>query len=111
MHDIGKVSTPDNILKKPGKLTKEEMAIMKSHTYHTYFVINAIGGLQQIAEWAAYHHEKLDGSGYPFHCSAGELGSVQNVLQKAGELEERSWHTGVKGKKDHPTPNNRRNMP
>ena len=58
----GKLVIPNSILDKPGKPTKEEMAIIKSHTYYTYFVINTIGGLQQIAEWAAYHHERLDGS-------------------------------------------------
>lgn len=55
LHDIGKLAIPNSILDKPGKLTKEEMAVMKSHTYYTYFVISTIGGLQQIAEWAAYH--------------------------------------------------------
>ena len=50
LHDIGKLAIPNSILDKPGKLTKEEMAVMKSHTYFTYSVINTIGGLQQIAE-------------------------------------------------------------
>lgn len=76
LHDIGKLAIPNSILDKPGKLTKEEMSVMKSHTYYTYFVINSIGGLKQIAEWAAYHHERLDGSGYPFHCVAAELSSA-----------------------------------
>lgn len=66
LHDIGKLAIPNRILDKPAKLEKEEMAIMKSHTYYTYSVINTIGGLKQIAEWAAYHHERLDGSGIPF---------------------------------------------
>jgi HD-GYP domain-containing protein (c-di-GMP phosphodiesterase class II) len=83
LHDIGKLAIPNSILDKPGKLTKEEMAVMKSHTYHTYSVINAIGGLQQIAEWAAYHHEKLDGSGYPFHCTAGELSTGARIMAVA----------------------------
>ena len=83
LHDIGKLAIPNGILDKPGKLTKEEMAIMKSHTYFTYSVINTIGGLQQIAEWAAYHHEKLDGSGYPFHCKADELSTGARILMVA----------------------------
>lgn len=80
LHDIGKLAIPNAILDKPGKLTKEEMAVMKSHTYYTYSVINTIGGLQQIAEWAAYHHERLDGSGYPFHCNADELSTGARIL-------------------------------
>jgi len=67
LHDFGKLAIPNSILNKPGSLTKEEMSIMKCHTYYTYLVINSIGGLNQIAEWAAYHHERLDGSGYPFN--------------------------------------------
>ena len=83
LHDIGKLAIPNSILEKPGKLTKEEMAVMKSHTYYTYFVINTIGGLNQITEWAAYHHEKFDGSGYPFHCTAGELSVGARILMVA----------------------------
>ncbi len=83
LHDIGKLAIPNSILDKPGKLTKDEMAVMKSHTYYTYAVISTIGGLQQIAEWAAYHHEKLDGSGYPFHCTAGELNTGVRIMMVA----------------------------
>lgn len=83
LHDIGKLAIPNSILDKPGKLTKEEMSVMKSHTYYTYFVINTIGGLKQIAEWAAYHHERLDGSGYPFHCTAAELSTGARILMVA----------------------------
>lgn len=83
LHDIGKLVIPNSILDKPGSLTKEEMAVMKSHTYFTYPIINTIGGLQQIAEWAAYHHEKLDGSGYPFHCKAAELSTGARILMVA----------------------------
>ena len=80
LHDLGKLAIPNSILDKPGGLTKEEMSVMKSHTYYTYLVINSIGGLNQIAEWAAYHHERLDGSGYPFHCTATELSTGARIL-------------------------------
>lgn len=83
LHDIGKLAVPNSILEKPGALTTEEMAIMKSHTYYTYFVVDTIGGLQQIAEWAAYHHERLDGSGYPFHCTAKELNTGARIMMVA----------------------------
>ncbi len=83
LHDLGKLAIPNRILDKPGKLTGQEMAIMKSHTYYTYSVISTIGGLQQIAEWAAYHHEKLDGSGYPFHCTGAELNTGARIMMVA----------------------------
>ncbi len=80
LHDLGKLAIPNSILEKPGPLTKEEMAVMKSHTYYTYVVINTIGGLQQIAEWGAYHHERLDGSGYPFRCQADALSTGARIM-------------------------------
>ena len=83
LHDLGKLAIPNSILDKPGSLTKEEMSVMKSHTYYTYSVINSIGGLKQIAEWAAYHHERLDGSGYPFHCVAAELSTGARIMMVA----------------------------
>jgi HD-GYP domain-containing protein (c-di-GMP phosphodiesterase class II) len=83
LHDIGKLAIPNSILEKPGKLTKEEMAVMKSHTYFTYSIINTIGGLQEIAEWAAYHHEKLDNSGYPFRCKEADLSTGARIMMVA----------------------------
>ena len=83
LHDLGKLAIPNSILNKPGSLTKEEMSIMKCHTYYSYLVINSIGGLNQIAEWAAYHHERLDGSGYPFHCTATELSTGARIMMVA----------------------------
>jgi len=87
------------LLEKPGHLTKEETAIMKSHTYYTYAVISTIGGLQQIAEWGAYHHERLDGSGYPFHCKADELSTGARIMGVADILtaltEDRPYRKGM----------------
>jgi len=83
LHDIGKLAVPNSILEKPDKLTRDEFAVIKCHTYYTYYVIYTIGGLQQIAEWAAYHHEKLDGSGYPFHCKAEELSTGARIMAVA----------------------------
>ncbi len=83
LHDIGKLAVPNSILEKPGKLTKAEMNVMKSHTYYTYWIIDTIGGLQQIAEWAAFHHERFDGSGYPFHCTESELNTGARIMMIA----------------------------
>jgi HD-GYP domain-containing protein (c-di-GMP phosphodiesterase class II) len=83
LHDIGKMIVPNSILDKPDKLTKEEFGIMRCHTYYTYYVIKTIGGLQQIAEWAGYHHEKLDGTGYPFHCGAVDLTIGSRIMTVA----------------------------
>ena len=53
---------------------------MRSHTYYTYYTLNSIGGLQRITEWAAFHHEKLDGSGYPFHLNSQEIGTGSRIM-------------------------------
>lgn len=102
LHDIGKLAIPNSILDKPGKLSKEEFAIIKSHPYYTYSVFNTIGGLQQIAEWAAYHHERLDGSGYPFHCTGDELTTGARILMIAdlftALVEDRPYRKGMSGK-------------
>lgn len=82
-HDIGKLIIPNSILEKPDKLTVTEYQVMRCHTYYTYYTLNSIGGLQRIAEWAAYHHEKLDGSGYPFHCTNEEIGTGSRIMAVA----------------------------
>lgn len=68
MHDIGKVATPDRILLKPGKLDPGEWEIMKQHTVLGYEILkdSASELLQAAAEIALSHHEKFDGSGYPY---------------------------------------------
>lgn len=67
MHDIGKIGTPDNILKKPGKLTDEEYGIMKEHAQYGASIFGKSNRevMMTSALIAAQHHEKWDGSGYP----------------------------------------------
>lgn len=67
MHDVGKISIPDDILRKPGPLTVEERAIMETHTLvgHEMLVDSTNPVIQQAAEIALTHHERWDGSGYP----------------------------------------------
>jgi HD-GYP domain-containing protein (c-di-GMP phosphodiesterase class II) len=80
LHDLGKLAVPNYILEKPSKLTKEEFQIMKQHAYFTYSIIKTIGGLDSIAEWAAFHHEKLDGSGYPFHITENNINIGARIM-------------------------------
>ena len=99
LHDLGKLAIPNSILEKNGKLTMDEYALVRSHTYYTYSVLNTIGGLQQIAEWGAYHHERLDGSGYPFHCKATELSIGARIMMVAdiftATAEDRPYRKGM----------------
>lgn len=64
-HDIGKISIPDAILNKPGKLTKDEWETMKTHTLNGYQILRAADHYSNIAEYAMSHHERIDGKGYP----------------------------------------------
>src|SRR5271157_5545946 len=83
LHDIGMLAVSNAILEKPDKLTEDEFAIFRCHTYYRYYAIYTIAGLLQIAEWAAYHHETLDGSGHPFHCKADELSIGARIMAVA----------------------------
>ena len=83
LHDVGKMKIPNAILEKPGKLTDEEFNIMKEHTYYTYMILRDIRGFEQISKWAAFHHEKLTGAGYPFHLSAAEIPLGSRIMAVA----------------------------
>lgn len=68
LHDYGKIGVPDSILKKPGRLTKEEYEKVKTHAKKTQSILEQInfeGIFSQVPEIAGSHHEKVDGSGYP----------------------------------------------
>jgi putative two-component system response regulator len=67
MHDIGKVSTPDHVLLKPGKLDPAEWALMRDHSKAGYDILSGSSSriLQMAAEIALSHHERWDGAGYP----------------------------------------------
>ncbi len=82
-HDLGKLTIPNSILEKPGKLTKNEFLIIKQHTYFTYTILNSIGGMETIARWAAFHHERFDGSGYPFHVTGDQLDLGARIIAVA----------------------------
>lgn len=64
LHDIGKIGIPDNILNKPGKLTDEEYATMKTHVLVGGEILKDFSLIPHIQEGAMYHHERYDGKGY-----------------------------------------------
>ena len=83
LHDVGKLRTPDEILEKPGALTPEELAQMRSHPLDSRRVLQAIFPNTLIAKWAAEHHEKLDGSGYPYGWNADQIDIPTRILSIA----------------------------
>ncbi len=70
LHDIGKIAIPTEIIEKKGPLTEEEYTKIKLHSYYTFLILSRISGLEQISKWASRHHEKHDGSGYPYHITS-----------------------------------------
>ena len=73
LHDIGKLVVDSDILEKESRLTPSEFQHIKGHAYATYELLKQIEGMEDILEWAAYHHERLDGTGYPFGLTADRL--------------------------------------
>jgi HD-GYP domain-containing protein (c-di-GMP phosphodiesterase class II) len=65
LHDVGKVTVPDRILCKPGRLTAEEFELMKGHSLAGAELVGRIEGLETVVPWIRHSHERYDGSGYP----------------------------------------------
>ena len=80
LHDIGKLFVPTDILEKPGRLTPEEFEKMKDHAQKSWKVIGDIRGMGKIQHWAALHHEKLDGAGYPKGLTGDQLDHVDRMM-------------------------------
>jgi len=87
LHDIGKISIPDDILRKPSKLTEEEMAIMKEHCYLGYKIISRIPFLAEAAEIVYSHQERYDGSGYPRGLKGDEIPLGARIFAIADTLD------------------------
>lgn len=85
MHDVGKLGTPDMILLKPGKLTEEEFAIMKRHAMMGWEILkdSSSSVLELAAEIALTHHEKVDGSGYPYGLAGDDIALCGRIVAVA----------------------------
>ncbi len=80
LHDIGKIGVTDQILKKEGPLTTEEMDMMKRHPEIGEGIIKPIRSLKSLCDPIRHHHEKLDGTGYPDRIKAGEISLLTRIL-------------------------------
>jgi len=87
LHDIGKMAIPDDILRKPGKLTVQEMDIMKEHCYRGYKIISRIPFLAEAAEIVYSHQEFFDGSGYPRGLKGEEIPLGARIFAIADTLD------------------------
>ena len=87
LHDIGKIFIPPSVLQKPGRLTDEEYAIMKTHTTIGYKICMDDLKLRPYAAGALYHHEGLDGSGYPNGVKGNDIPYEAQIIRVADEFE------------------------
>lgn len=86
LHDIGKVGVPDSILRKPGALTEQEMAIVRRHPELGAQILEH-PSLADVREWVAAHHERPDGRGYPLGLAGEELPLEARILAVADAYE------------------------
>lgn len=99
LHDLGKLAIPSEVLDKPGKLGYDEINLMRKHTYYTYQILDKIKGLEDVSMWASYHHERLDGEGYPFHIVGADLTKLSRTMAVADVFtaitEDRPYRRGM----------------
>ncbi len=80
-HDVGKFLLPTGVLRKPGKLTNEEFEIIKTHTIEGFHLLNKYDNIPQPVKNAALmHHEKCDGSGYPYGLKGPEIDKFAKIV-------------------------------
>ena len=87
LHDIGKMAIPDDILRKPGKLTLEEQQVMREHCSRGYHMLRKIPFLSEAAEIVFSHQEHFDGSGYPSGLSGAEIPVGSRIFAIADTLD------------------------
>jgi HD-GYP domain-containing protein (c-di-GMP phosphodiesterase class II) len=99
LHDLGKLAVPTTILEKPGKLTPEEFAVIRGHTFQGYRCLERIPAFHQVNTWGSLHHERLDGQGYPFHLTAADLCLGSRIMAVADVFtaitEDRPYRKGM----------------
>ncbi|MGM0534216.1 MAG: HD domain-containing phosphohydrolase, partial [Campylobacterota bacterium] len=83
LHDIGKISTPDAVLLKPGKLNDLEYKMIKEHVSVGYDMLKQIGAYSDLAKIMRHHHERHDGSGYPDGLAGDEIPLLSAIMSVA----------------------------
>lgn len=83
LHDIGKITIPTEIINKPDKLTDEEFEIVRRHTTNGYDILKEIEKFPNLALGAIYHHEHIDGSGYPKGIKGDEIPFIVQIVAVA----------------------------
>ncbi len=83
LHDVGKIGVPDEVLRKPGRLTPAEFEIMQRHPDLGSLIVGAIPEMSAIVDGVRYHHERWDGMGYPDQLAKEEIPLLGRILAVA----------------------------
>jgi len=102
LHDLGKLAIPGEMLEKEKTLTRAEIDTFRSHPLHGWRILANIAGLEKINAWASFHHERLDGRGYPFGLRGAQLPRESRIVAVADVFtaltEERPYRRGMSGR-------------
>ena len=80
LHDVGKIAVADDILRKPGALTSDEMEVMKQHVVLGSVLVRDLAAADQVIEGVRHHHERWDGTGYPDRLEADNIPLIARVI-------------------------------
>ena len=99
VHDIGKIGLPDDILDKPGRLTADEYETVKEHSARGQAILAPITGFGEVASLVRWHHERLDGSGYPDGLTGDQIPLLARIIAVADTLDamvsDRPYRSGM----------------
>ena len=101
LHDLGKLAVSNDILEKNGPLSETELLTVQQHAYYTHYILGKVKGMEQITSWVSHHHERYDGSGYPFHLKKDDCSMFSQVMAVADVItaltEDRPYRLGMDG--------------
>ena len=100
LHDIGKISTPDAILLKPGQFNNFEYELIKDHLEVGYELLNKVDMYKELAEIMRYHHERYDGKGYPHGFKGDEIPLLGYILGTADSFDAMTTNRIYKRRKE-----------
>lgn len=100
LHDIGKISTPDSILLKPGRLNKIEYKLIQEHAMSGYDILKKIYMYKDLAEIILSHHERYDGKGYPFGLKQDHIPFLSRIMTVADAFDAMTTNRIYKKRKE-----------
>ena len=100
LHDLGKLAIPEEILRKPGPLNEAERLVLERHPQIGYRMLDSLG-VEPVATWVLYHHERWDGNGYPEQKAAGEIPLGARILFVADAYDAMTTDRVYRGRLSH----------